>query len=207
MPCLTKAFPEIDAAGNSIRIEFHVDVADGGGHTGEDRCRWRFGDDPRSYRCLDHRQRDPAMRPYRVGQRLVTRMVVQRRFREQHVHCHRPRARFAQSIEQFRMHRPRPRPATDPRNAGVVDGDHHHILVGMVCRHRHGAVVDDLIDTPQPPEIARTARDQCADHQNRKPFTNRTAYERPVLAHNASRGTSPSHHGKGAATTKRCGAV
>ena len=204
---LSQPLPKVYAAGDAVGIELDMNVPDRRSLAGEDRRGRRLGDDARCRGCLDYRQHHRAVQAHCTGEGLVARRVGQCRLGKQHIHRHRPGARLVQPLEQLGMYRPRPRPAADAGDAGVVDRDHHHIVVDAARTHRHGAVVDDLVDAPQPSESRCRASQQAARQQHGEPLAQRPADQWRLAGHNASNGTRPSHHGKGVAMTKRWGEV
>ena len=145
-----EAFPQIDAAGDAVRVEFHLAVADGGCGVHEDIERTDFAGEHGTRGGLGHRQHHPALVVDGAGQGHVGTGIIRAGGIEDQVKDDRPGTGLPGEVDEGSVNAPGPGPAPDAGKAGIVDGDDHHIVAGGLGPRGQHLVIERLVNTPQP---------------------------------------------------------
>ena len=161
------------AANDTVAIRLRVDLREPGGGTREHRYRLYFAGNFAVIDIFCHRQYHPAVVADGISKDAIRVRIARVRLGQYDVESDGLCAFSAELVNQGRMHRPRPREATDPPQAFLIDADDDDVVARRALYQLNGAIIERLVKAkkPIPFQRSRAACDQqCADHH---PFANR----------------------------------
>jgi hypothetical protein len=139
-----KALTELDAAHDTVLVDRHVGVADGGGDIRQARDGKHFLQVPFVQPPQRHRQHHAAGVAHAVREHRVVAGVVHVGFHEQHVQTDGARRLRGDAAQQLGMERAAPGPAADRREALLVDRDDDDVAGRRRCQRCACAVLQQL---------------------------------------------------------------
>ena len=151
---------EIDAAGDAVRVQFHIDVSQSGGRFRQRRHGQRFDQlAVQANLLVEQRQRHAAVSGERGGQIPVSRGIGGVGFREHDIQRDRFRPGRGELADQIGVNVARPWPAAQFPQALFVDGDDDDVLGRRPRLMRQAPVVEQQIPTVESARMAQHERE------------------------------------------------